>query len=146
MKRPDSESWKRAKALGDKGEELVAGWLAHWGGEVLRFIGRASADFEVRWRVEVKCDERAQETGNVAVEVQYGSAPSGLYATSATHWVYFIGGVALLVRTAHLRGLIEEHDYDLVRAGDGKRAWVRLVPRRDFEGIVRARFRPEAGE
>lgn len=135
--RPDSPDWLRAKEAGDETEELVRRWLARNGGEVLRFVGAAKADLEVRWRIECKHDLQAPTTGNVAVEVEYDRRPAGIYDTHATHWVFHVGDELVLLETPVLRSLIEARAYPLRRAGDRKAASVRLVPLTVLKGAGR---------
>lgn len=137
MNRSDSPSWLRAVAAGEPTEAMAAAWFARTGAEVLRYVGRAPADLEVRWRVECKHDLIAPRSGRVAVEVAYRGEPSGIHTSHATHWLYHVGELVFLVRTDALRELLRRGAYPTVAAGDGKLARVALVPLGDLRTLAR---------
>jgi len=41
-------------------------------------------------KIEVKSDRQASRTGNMAIEYQCNNKPSGINATEADFWIYFI--------------------------------------------------------
>lgn len=131
--RPDSASWRAAKELGDAGEVLAAEMLRRLGFEVLRSVGdEPGYDLLALARVEVKTDLRAAETGNFAVEVGHGGHPSGLSTSAAVWWVILAGGLVLLAPVRVLRALVAAGDYRRVRAGDGYKAEIVLLPLGDL--------------
>lgn len=48
---------------------------------------------ELQQGVEVKYDPKSNETGNIVVEIEMSGVPSALFATQATWWVFYDGGV-----------------------------------------------------
>jgi hypothetical protein len=79
-------------------------------------------------RVEVKRDKKHIETGNVAIEIERNSRPSGLAVTAAPVWAIVLHGLILLIRAADLRGIVANRQYRRVAAGDRNNTTVCLVP------------------
>jgi hypothetical protein len=46
---------------------------------------------EIHKSIEVKYDEKSNETGNVVVEIEFNSNPSALMTTTADYWVFYDG-------------------------------------------------------
>jgi len=46
---------------------------------------------EIHKTVEVKCDEKSNETGNIVVEVEFNGKRSALMTTTADYWVWYDG-------------------------------------------------------
>lgn len=46
---------------------------------------------EIEKKVEVKCDEKSQFTGNILIELFMFNQPSGLLVTTADYWVIYTG-------------------------------------------------------
>jgi hypothetical protein len=46
---------------------------------------------EIEKKIEVKYDEKSQETGNILVELFMFNQPSALLVTKADYWVFFTG-------------------------------------------------------
>ena len=46
---------------------------------------------EVEKSIEVKSDQKSQETGNILVEVEFNNKPSALSTTKADYWVWWDG-------------------------------------------------------
>ena len=128
MKRPDSSSWTTAKARGDEAELAVAEYFKARDCDVTKTLGPDGYDLLVQIRLEVKNDLRAAETGNVAVEVRWNDRPSGIITTRADRWILKVGDVGYMVRTVHLRSLIDTRNFPSVPAGDGRLAQVVLIP------------------
>lgn len=87
---------------------------------------------------EVKCDRRSQTTGNIAIEYEYKSKPSGINATTADYWAYFIYGkpIYYLIPTEALREAIGKNRYKCtVRGGDGYHSAMYLFPITEFESF-----------
>lgn len=42
-------------------------------------------------KIEVKCDEKSKQTGNILIELFMFNQPSGLLTTKADYWVFFTG-------------------------------------------------------
>ena len=85
---------------------------------------------------EVKADRMAQRTGNVAIEFQCAEKPSGITATEADYWAYFIHGTKewYKIPTAEIRQRIADGAYTReVKGGDGWRTRMYLFPRCVFE-------------
>lgn len=59
-----------------------------------------------KW-IEVKCDLRANETGNLIVETYYGGNPSGLKTTKSYRWVFYTGSHLVVSTPEKLRRLIK---------------------------------------
>ena len=83
--------------------------------------------------VEVKCDERCRDTGNLFIEVRQrgGAKPSGLSVTTASHWAIEVyAGVYVLVTTAYLKRLVKlaHHRFGTKQGGDFNRQVGVLVP------------------
>lgn len=126
--RPDSAEWIIAKTEGDRAELAVAEWFRTRGYEPFKALGHASYDLLLQTTAEVKNDLKAATTGNIAVEVQYGGQGSGIITSPATFWAVVVAREAFVVKTAALRTLVYGHEWPELRAGDGGRALVRLVP------------------
>lgn len=85
---------------------------------------------------EVKCDRKAQETGNIAIEFECNGEPSGITATKADYWIHFIYNRPwyYMIPIDELRKAINEKKYTrTVRGGDGFRANMYLFPMNQFD-------------
>jgi hypothetical protein len=127
-KRPDSESWKDAKARGDEAERRVAEWFKGRGFEVTFSFQKAEYDLMVLSRVEVKRDDKASKTGNLAIEVAHKHKPSGIMKTTADFWVFVVGTEAIMVQTDSLRDFIKKTNIPAADAGDNKKSSIIPVP------------------
>jgi hypothetical protein len=69
-------------------------------------------------RLEVKVDAKAEQTCNIAVEMERDSNPSGIATSRADYWVYVVGEQALIFTIETLWALCDESptkeggDYD----------------------------------
>ena len=80
---------------------------------------------------EVKADRKAASTKNIAIEFQYKGRPSGINATDADYFAYFIHGTQkyFLIPTSYLREAIVQQKYTrIVRGGDGMHSEMYLFP------------------
>lgn len=88
--------------------------------------------------VEVKCDRKAKETGNMFIEYESRYKPSGISTTKATHWVYkFDEETAIIFSTdklkARLKELIKEGKVKMnIRGGDNNTSVGLLVKIKDL--------------
>ena len=46
---------------------------------------------EIHKSIEVKYDEKSNETGNIVVEIEFNGKPSALMITTADYWVFYDG-------------------------------------------------------
>ena len=71
-------------------------------------------------KIEVKSDRQASSTGNMAIEYECKNKPSGLSATKADYWIYFVvhkdKDECYKIPTDELRELVK--DCRKVRGGD----------------------------
>jgi hypothetical protein len=87
---------------------------------------------EQRVHVEVKSDNLTQRTGNLCIEFECNKKPSGITATTADYWVYYVVNKnaeddAYLFPIADLREMAPK--YRAISGGDGYRARMYLMPR-----------------
>ncbi len=61
---------------------------------------------EIRRAIEVKCDIKAAETGNVFVEIKFGRHYSGLITTTADLWLFYLHEGVYWIKPEHLKILI----------------------------------------
>lgn len=133
--RPDSPSWTAAKEHGDAAEHAIADWFRGRGYIVMRIIGEESFDLQLQCNIEVKHDLRARETGNVAIEVEYNGAASGIKTSQAAWWAIVVDDEAHLVKSDELLRLVMQGRHKVVAAGDGQRSRVALVPIEDLRRL-----------
>jgi hypothetical protein len=89
-----------------------------------------------RTTFEVKVDRMTQRTGNIVVEFECNKKPSGITATEADYWVYFIHntGVWFLIPTEEIKSRIASKRYSrTVKGGDGFRSNMYVFPVAEFE-------------
>lgn len=71
-------------------------------------------------KIEVKSDRQSSTTGNMAIEYECKNKPSGLSATTADYWIYFVvhkdKDECYKIPTDELRELVK--DCRKVRGGD----------------------------
>lgn len=86
---------------------------------------------------EVKADRLATKTGNMAIEIACSGKPSGLTASKADYWAYFIHGTRdwYMMDTEELRDMLKAKKYREVNGGDGWRSRMVLVPLKDLEAF-----------
>ena len=87
---------------------------------------------ERRVCVEVKSDNLTQRTGNLCIEFECNNKPSGITATTADYWVYYVINKnaeddVYMFPIADLREMAPK--YRAVKGGDGWRARMYLLPR-----------------
>jgi hypothetical protein len=88
---------------------------------------------------EVKCDTRALETGNIAIEVHDGTKDSGLAATKADIWIHFLhnssadSGSYYHIPVKVLKSLVSSKTYRTVKAGNGGRTTLHLLKMDDIK-------------
>ena len=86
--------------------------------------------------VEVKRDRVVSETRNIAIEVSYKQAPSGLMTTEAEWWAFLLSGdnyndeIVILIKTERLKEIVSEYRelHGTMRGGDGYQAELVLLP------------------
>jgi hypothetical protein len=91
--------------------------------------------------VEVKCDRKANETGNLAIEFECSGQPSGVSATKADYWVHFVKGQPYyyMIPIEDLKQAIQDKKYTrTVKGGDGWRANMYLFPMNVFNDFREA--------
>ena len=73
--------------------------------------------FETK-KIEVKFDKKVSKTGNIVVEIESWSRPSGIVTTEADYWAFILAetGMVILIETEKLREKIKGKSY--VRGGD----------------------------
>lgn len=135
-RRPDSESWIRARRASDPVEDAVARWLIGRGYRVDRSVGeRRDYDLRAERRFEVKADLRAPFTKRVALEFEYAGEPSGIFATGADILTMVVGCDAFSGPMRTWRDIASEPRWKRVAAGDDDKARIVLVD----EAYLRAR-------
>lgn len=127
-RRPDSQQWLTAKAVGDRAEVAVGEWFAGRGYAVFKTLGLASFDLMLQATVEVKCDLVAPRSQHVAVEIECNGQPSGISTSEAFWWAFVVESQAIIIRTDALKQLIDAHSFRRVKGGDGQRTLLVLVP------------------
>ena len=77
--------------------------------------------------VEVKSDRLAIKTGNVVIEFECNNKPSGINATMADFFVYFVIGsnIVYKIKTTTLKELCK--DARIIRGGDGYRSMMFVI-------------------
>ena len=82
-------------------------------------------------KIEVKSDRQASKTGNLAIEYECSNKPSGINATEADYWIYFIvfedHDECYKIPIEDLRDLIK--NCRKVCGGDGMRSRLYLLPK-----------------
>lgn len=96
--------------MADFSDVVVTAGVARQGFDLdLRYgVGREDALARVLTlsTVEVKSDRKCELTGNVFVEYRYRGRPSGIAATTASHWaIEVVADVFVLLPTAYLKRL-----------------------------------------
>ena len=112
--------------FGEAGEELVRNLLS-------------SSPFTI----EVKRDRLVSQTGNIAIEISYKHAPSGLMATTADWWAFVLSGdeykdeIIIFIQTKRLKKIVNKYKKlnGSIRGGDGKTAEL-VLGRVDICGII----------
>lgn len=46
---------------------------------------------ETNFGIEVKCDQKSMETGNIVIEFEFNGKPSAILTTTAKYWVFYDG-------------------------------------------------------
>ena len=52
---------------------------------------------EIHKSIEVKYDQKSNETGNIVVEIEFNGKPSALMTTTADYWVFYDGNVFVTI-------------------------------------------------
>lgn len=123
QRRPDRPAWTRANDIGQSGERAVASLLIGIGIAITK-ASDLSADLQFAGRIEVKRDMKATTTGAVAIEVEYRSRPSGIFASSAATWAIVVGNTITLISLSRLRVAV----VPLQSLAAGESARIKLLP------------------
>lgn len=84
-------------------------------------------------QVEVKCDAKVSQTGNLAIEYMCSNLPSGISTSQSDWWAFVLDGaryrqeVVVLIQKERLLGLLD--GARSVKGGDNNRAQMYLVPK-----------------
>lgn len=57
---------------------------------------------EINKSIEVKYDEKSNETGNIVVEIEFNGKPSALMTTTADYWVFYDGNVFVTIEPQYI--------------------------------------------
>jgi hypothetical protein len=157
--RPDSPSWIAATAIGNAGVRRVrAAILAHFPGVVgVAVLGtdpesQARGDLCItqrdgrRWCCEVKTDDRANQSGNLAIETQRRHGPgmigTGITTSHAQLWAFVLADRIVFVDAPELRALVAHKramgECTERAMGDGGRSLCMLVPIVEVEQVAGA--------
>jgi hypothetical protein len=99
-------------------------------------------------RYEVKADRLTNKTGNVCIEYECNSRPSGIATTQADIYAYFViknsnDQDCYLIPVKFIKTLIESGDYKKINCGDRYRTKAFLVPLNRFSSFLTGkRYRP----
>jgi hypothetical protein len=121
------------RAMGEQYQTKLLDLIEHDSYEIAKGVFKAW-DVKIVYQgetvtFEVKADRRAAVTKNLAIEYACNGVPSGIAATEADYWVYFIDGTNkyYLIQTDVIRAAIAAQKYKCtVRGGDGMRAQMYL--------------------
>ena len=91
--------------------------------------------------VEVKSDRLAHKTGNLAIEYECNDESSGITATKADYWIYFVIEPNNLYTTykfpiEELTKFTEDEQYRRISGGDGYRSKMVLIPQVDLINFI----------
>jgi len=125
-------SIKRDFERGTKGENMVSRLLGMAGVPCWSVATEAGSSHDLEFSfcstsevftIEVKNDEMAERTGNLAIEVwnSYRNEPSGLTATKADLWVQIVGDAVYVANVAELRAWVDANGHTaryISRAGN----------------------------
>lgn len=126
-------NFKRDLAFGNKYEKLALSYLEY--DNVKHMEGNFKEyDFiitrhDIEYKVEVKSDRLSAKTCNLAIEYECSNKPSGINATTANFWMYFIvydnKEECYKIPVDELKEIIK--DCKTVAGGDGYRARMYLL-------------------
>lgn len=146
-----ARGWKRAWAVGLRGERLVARLVRVQWPDVVH-VQRIAADLVsqregdlrithasgLTWTCEVKHDKQSEASGQLAVEQARVIGPThayigtGLSTSTARAWAFVTNGTVIFALPEQLRALIASKRMDgtlrEARVGDGKRTLCAFVP------------------
>ena len=87
-------------------------------------------------KIEVKTDLLASKTGNVFVEYESRSKPSGISTTEADWWAFVIAkNQIVLLRTSRVKELSRKYWSRRIKGGDSNTSMGVLVPIKDLLGL-----------
>ncbi|MFO0857283.1 MAG: hypothetical protein U0640_08015 [Phycisphaerales bacterium] len=144
-----ARGWKRAWAVGLRGERLVARLVRVQWPDVVH-VQRIAADLVsqregdlrithasgLTWTCEVKHDKQSEASGQLAVEqarlIGHAYIGTGLSTSTARAWAFVTNGTVIFALPEQLRALIASKRMDgtlrEARVGDGKRTLCAFVP------------------
>jgi len=85
---------------------------------------------------EVKSDRMAPLTGNIAVEIESRGKTSGIKATTADMWCYFVCGEYWALPTDKLIQCLKEYSHKKVRGGDNNTSVLLLLKLEHFKNFA----------
>lgn len=92
-------------------------------------------------KYEVKADRMSYKTGNVCIEYECNSRPSGISTTQADIYAYFVVKNAndcdcYLIPIKYIKTLIENGDFKKVNCGDRYKTKAFLIPLNKFSSFL----------
>lgn len=117
----------KSKQNGDIGEiAILERVVKQYPNAYIDDIGKANSNWdifvpEIKEGIEVKCDYKSKETGNLVVEVEMNGNLSALSTTKAKYWVFITGYNYVWITPLEIYRFIEQHfEYGRVPfTGDG---------------------------
>ena len=144
-----NNKYKKDLKYGLEGERVVAFYLSINGMKIIREdikgedydIIMYSPKADKNLYMEIKTDNYVNDnndTGNIAIEIRYKGNPSGISATKADWWVYYMPEISVnnlwMMECNKLKRFIKENIKDLkvVKGGDNNWSELVLIPRKKY--------------
>ena len=87
---------------------------------------------ELDFGVEVKCDKKSVQTGNIVIEIRFNNKPSALLTTKARYWVIYDGENFNWFTVENIKNCIIENNLNyrtFIGKGDTKEKDAYLIPK-----------------
>jgi len=124
---------------GKSAEVIVADALNKaWGTEFIKNPASMEEDLiDEPTKIEVKNDIMYETTGNIAFEIKYQGAPSGISTTKAQYLAYVIGNELYICATDSLKDWLKRNKgfYKILMGGDGNASTLAVVSKGQFKEV-----------
>jgi len=87
-------------------------------------------------KYECKFDKLASKTGNICIEFECNSKPSGISTTQSKYYIIKTNDNIYKIKVKKIKKIIDNNNFKIVNGGDGYRSKMYLIDKSYFEKYI----------
>jgi hypothetical protein len=87
-------------------------------------------------KYECKYDKLASKTGNICIEFECNSKPSGISTTQSKYYIIKTNDNIYKIKVKKIKKIIDNNNFKIVNGGDGYRSKMYLIDKSYFEKYI----------